>query len=168
MDGTDALVEDLAVLLARELACLEAFDRRLDEEWTLLRSGSPDALAVVVSAKLSLLDDLRNLETQRAALLAALGALWGLDPAALSLREIAGRAPAAADRLRRLGGRLRESMAAALRANRRNGAVIQQVRGFLEESLTRWRPAEGPSPIYSGAGLARPAVPGASLLERRG
>lgn len=168
MDRTDALVEDLAVLLAREQACTEALDRRLDEEWALLRSGSPDALAAAVAAKLTVLDDLRSLEAQRASLLASLALSWGLAPEELSLREVAARAPASADRLLRLGGRLRESMTAALHANRRNGAVIEQVRGFLEESLTRWRPAEGPSLVYSGAGLAESSGPEAALLDRRG
>lgn len=168
MGGTDALVEDLLGLLAREQASVEPLSRLLGEEWTQLRSGSPDTLSASVAAKLNLLEDIRILETQRASLVEALAAAWGLAPADVTLREIAARVPAVAEELLRLGDRLRNAMTAALTANRLNGVVIERVRGFLEESLTRWRPVEGPSLVYSGVGTPAPAGATPTLLDRRG
>ena len=125
-------------LLRRMLEKIVAFQALLMEEQQAIRSLSFGQFTTVTMRKSDLLEEIRNLEQQRRALLQ--------DSAGLPLSSS----------LQQQEAELASAIGQTDRLNRMNGLLIGQSLEFLEDTLRLWQRSPESAALYSSSGAPVP------------
>ena len=161
--------EALIDLLSQEQAIYSQMAELLDREREAMLSMATDRLDTIVSTKETLALRLKALDESRKMLANRLGSLHGLPADKVTITGLSQTAPpAVADRLRRVGARLRETVERCQLLNQFNARAarrgVEMVSGAIDHLISTAAPA---GKLYSkpvargGYGMgARRSVPG--------
>ena len=169
MPQPESLVDDLIETLDQEQARLDALRHLLLHEQDAVRRWSANDLSAVTTSKMEILDDLRALETRRAALMADLGAQWNRPSDDLTLKEIAARV-GSAHRRRLLEQReaMRTDVQDALVVQDVTQAILTQAMALCDDIMRLARRTDATAPTYSEAGLVTTGGEPRAWVNRKG
>ncbi|TAJ08701.1 MAG: flagellar protein FlgN [Nitrospirae bacterium] len=169
MPDISIAIQRLSEILDHEQRCVDGLVALFRQEQEAIRLLASDELAASNQRKLALLTELRQLEEQRATLVAQLAADWGLPSESVTLTMIAGRIGAeAAGRLLRQQDRLNRSILDARDANDISRLLVAGSLALVEDTLAIRQGAPLGPPLYSDAGMLQAKPVGGALLARRG
>lgn len=156
----DAKLTELKALLNRQIALHEGLQEALQQE--AARDGTLDSAALVAlqQTKHQVVHDIQQLEAQRLGLVAEIAKLWGEKPADLTLRRIAGRAPAPlGPELGECHARLLALVADIRSTARQTGANSRARLKAIDATLAIIGEAARLHPTYSGEGRLQKLTP---------
>jgi hypothetical protein len=139
--------------LQEELAAQERTLELLAREEEALLGRDP---ALVLERTTNLEQELRTggeRSRRRSEIVAALGALWNVPPAALTLSSIAQRAGPEGERVQRMRTELREKTAQSLKRARRVGSLARTHQRFFSDVLQTLFGESGVGEVFTGGRL---------------
>ena len=162
-------LQQLDHILRREEAQCDALAHNIQRERQALRTLALTDMAEVNRQRVTLLDDLLLLETERTAWVMRLADRWNLAPSAISLSIILERLETAeAQGLEALYTR----MAGKIRVLRReisiNAGILNGLQAFISKGLCVVRQATAPLGLYSGSGEPHQSGMGALMFRQKG
>ncbi len=169
MPQPESLVDDLIETLDQEQTRLDALRHLLLHEQDAVRRWSANDLSAVTTSKMEILDDLRALETRRAALMAELGAQWNRPSDELTLKDIAARVgPAHRRRLLEQREAMRTEVQDSLVVQDVTQAILTQAMALCDDIMRLARRTEATAPTYSETGLVTTGGEPRAWVNRRG
>lgn len=162
-------LQQLDHILRREEAQCDALAHNIQRERQALRTLALTDMAEVNRQRVTLLDDLLLLETERTAWVMRLADRWNLAPSAISLSIILERLETAeAQGLEALYTR----MAGKIRVLRHeisiNAGILNSLQAFIRKGLNVVRQATAPLGLYSGSGEPHQSGMGALMFRQKG
>lgn len=162
-------LQQLDHILRREEAQCDALAHNIQRERQALRTLALTDMAEVNRQRVTLLDDLLLLETERTAWVMRLADRWNLAPSAISLSIILERLETAeAQGLEAMYTR----MAGKIRVLRHeisiNAGILNSLQAFIRKGLNVVRQATAPLGLYSGSGEPHQSGMGALMFRQKG
>jgi flagellar biosynthesis/type III secretory pathway chaperone len=161
------LLEDLADILAEEVACVRRLLPVLEEQERVLLRADAGALVELTGRQQALLATLGELEGSRRAAVGRLARHFGVDRERLTFSALRERAREMPERLAAVRDELREALAALATRSRHNGFLLDRSLGYVERLLAHLLPMAAPVPTYAASGRATHASPALARLDRQ-
>ncbi len=163
---TDVL-DELTSVLAAQAAELRELVPLLGEQQAALMRADTAAVGALMTRQEPLLARLMKLEQRRRAVVTALAARLGIEPARVTVSALIALVPGAATVLEALRGEMRRLLAALDTLNRRNAFMIDRavtcMEGLVRAVLTA---GAEPAPAYVATGRHAGRPSSARLLDR--
>lgn len=167
METTNGLIEELESVLSRNVQLYGEMEKALIAERAALESASYVRIESSVSAKSTLVFQIKSLEERRRSIIAGLSSATGVAATDLKMDKIISLAPAKLkNRFQTIRAQLREKYENTNEMNKLNRGIIEKLIGLNHATASTLQNLLRPESTYQRAGATRSTFRSGQVVSR--